>query len=84
MRHLTGKTWVNVLEAFGHQYASLFLFFGAVWIAVVVAGNWAPARTAPRIAVLAAAVLVGLVVGNLLSARSSAGCGRARRTRRRC
>src|SRR4029450_595717 len=31
------------------------------------AGNWAPARTGPRIAVLAAAVLVGLGGGNVLA-----------------
>jgi hypothetical protein len=67
MRFLVGKSFGDVLAAFAMQYAYLFLFFGAVWAAVVVAGNWAPARTGPRIAVLAGAVLVGLVAGNLLS-----------------
>jgi signal transduction histidine kinase len=67
MRYLTGKPWADVLGAFALQYAYLFLFFGAVWAAVVVGGNWAPARTGPRIGVLAAAVLVGITVGNALS-----------------
>jgi signal transduction histidine kinase len=67
MRHLTGKAWGDVLAAFALQYAYLFLFFGAVWVAVVVAGNWAPARTGPRVGVLAVAVLVGLAVGNVLA-----------------
>ena len=43
----------------------LSVFFGAVWVAVVVASNWAPARTGPRVLALAAAVLVGILVGNL-------------------
>src|SRR6186713_347366 len=67
MRYLTGKPWNGVLAAFAMQYAYLFLFFGSVWAAVVVGGNWAPARTAPRIAVLAVAVVVGLAVGNILA-----------------
>jgi len=67
MRYLTGKPWGGVLAAFAMQYAYLFLFFGSVWAAVVVAGNWAPARTASRIAVLAVAVLVGLALGNILA-----------------
>ena len=29
MRHLTGKPWMDVLEAFALQYAYLFLFFGS-------------------------------------------------------
>ncbi len=67
MRYLSGKPWGGVLGAFALQYAYLFLFFGAVWVAVVVAGNWLPARTGARIAVLAGAVVVGLVAGNLLA-----------------
>ena len=67
MRYLTGKPWSGVLGAFAMQYAYLFLFFGSVWSAVVVAGNWAPARTGPRVAALACAVLVGLALGNVLA-----------------
>jgi len=37
-------------------------------VAVVIGGNWAPARTGPRIAVLTAAVAAGLIAGNLLTA----------------
>jgi hypothetical protein len=46
-------------------FTHLTVFFGAVWIVVVVASNWAPARTGPRVLALAAAVLVGLILGNL-------------------
>jgi signal transduction histidine kinase len=63
----TGKTVGDALAAYAWQYASLFLFFGAVWTAVVAAANWAPARTAPRIATLALAVVGGIVAGTLLS-----------------
>ena len=48
MRHLIGKPWGDVVAAFAMQYAYLFLFFGTVWAAVVVAGNWAPAVREPN------------------------------------
>ena len=67
MRYLVGKPWGDVVNAYARQYAYLFLFFGAVWTAVVVAGNWSPARTGPRIALLAAAVVAGLAAGNMLA-----------------
>ncbi|MFO1305548.1 MAG: histidine kinase [Burkholderiales bacterium] len=67
MRYLSGKSWDAVAGAYALQYAYLFLFFGSVFAAVVVAGNWAPPRTKPRIAVLVGAVLVGLLVGNALA-----------------
>ena len=34
MRFLVGKSFGDVLAAFAMQYAYLFLFFGAVWVAV--------------------------------------------------
>jgi signal transduction histidine kinase len=67
MRYLIHKPMADVLEAFAMQYAYLFLFFGAVWTSVVIAGNWAAAGTGPRIAALATGVLVGLVAGHLLA-----------------
>jgi len=43
------------------QLVFLSVLFGTAMVAVVVGGNWAPAGTAPRVAVLALAVVVGLV-----------------------
>ena len=54
------------LKVFGMEVAYLGLFFGPVWVAVVVAGNWAPAKTGPRVLMLAAAVAVGLVAAQLV------------------
>ncbi len=55
-------------KVFAWEFAYLSLFFGTVWVAVVIAGNWAPARTGPRVLALVAAVVVGLAAGQLLSA----------------
>jgi signal transduction histidine kinase len=63
---MPGKTLAGATEALTWQYGYMFLFFGAVWIAVVVGSNWAPARTGPRIAVLMVAVAAGLLVGSQL------------------
>ena len=62
-----GRGPAKALWAFGFQYLSLFVFFGTVWVAVIAIGNWAPARTWPRVLTLVGAVLVGLVVGKLVS-----------------
>ncbi|MFO1314497.1 MAG: histidine kinase [Burkholderiales bacterium] len=55
-------------KVFAWEFAYLSLFFGTVWVAVVIAGNLAPARTGPRVLALVAAVAVGLAAGQLLSA----------------
>jgi signal transduction histidine kinase len=60
-------TLAKAVEAFGWQYAYMFVFFGTVWVAVVAIGNWAPRRTGPRLFTLFGAVIVGLVAGNLLN-----------------
>lgn len=60
-------SWSKVAQSFAWEYTHLFVFFGTVWTAVVIAGNWAPAATGPRIAVLAVAVAMGLLAGNLLT-----------------
>jgi sensor histidine kinase YesM len=62
-----GKTLSDGVQAFVHQCAHLFIFFGTVWGTVVAVGNWAPARTGPRVLTLAGAVAAGLVIGNLLT-----------------
>ena len=54
-------------KVFAWEFAYLSLFFGTVWVAVVVAGNWAPARTGLRVAALVAAVVVGLAAGQVLT-----------------
>ncbi|MEO8506335.1 MAG: histidine kinase [Betaproteobacteria bacterium] len=54
----------KVVRAFAWQYAYLFAIFGAVWVALLIAGNLAPARTGPRIALLLAAAAAGLVLGH--------------------
>lgn len=61
-------SWLKAGQAFAWQYGHMLAFFGTVWVAVVIGGNWAPARTGPRIAVLTAAVAAGLIAGNLLTA----------------
>ena len=48
------------------QYVNLLVFFGAVWVCVVVFGNWAPRRTVPHVLMLLAGVLAGLCVGYLV------------------
>ncbi|MCC6192965.1 MAG: histidine kinase [Burkholderiales bacterium] len=60
-------TLAKAIEAFGWQFAYMFVFFGTVWVAVVTIGNWAPRRTGPRLATLFGAAIVGLVAGNLLN-----------------
>jgi len=57
---------MRAAKVFAWEFAYLSLFFGTVWVAVVVAGNWAPARTGPRVLALAAAVAVGLAAAQLL------------------
>jgi len=54
-------------KAFVWQYVYLFALFGAVTFAVVVAGNWAPARTVPRVLTLVGAVVAGLIAGSFLA-----------------
>ena len=61
------KTSATAGKAFAWEYGYMFLFFGTVWIAVVAGGNWAPARTGPRIAVLVIAVAAGLLAASLLT-----------------
>jgi hypothetical protein len=62
-----GKTLSDGMLAFLRQCVLLSIFFGTVWCAVVVAGNWAPARTGPRVLTLVGAVAAGLIIGNLLT-----------------
>jgi sensor histidine kinase YesM len=62
------KTLLQVARAFVWQYLYLLIFFGTVWVAVVVAGNWAPVRTGPRVLALVGAVVAGLLVGHLVTA----------------
>jgi sensor histidine kinase YesM len=64
--YLNGKTLPFVATMFLWQYAHLFIFFGMVCAAVLMIGNWAPARTVPRVLTLFGAVIVGLLVGNQL------------------
>ena len=64
---LPERTLFTAGRAFAWQYLYLFVFFGTVWVAVVVAGNWAPARTGPRVLALVGAVVAGLIVGNVLT-----------------
>ena len=59
------KTLADGLATVPPFFLHLLVFFGAVWVAVVVATNWAPARTGPRVLALAVAVVVGLLVGKL-------------------
>ena len=62
-----GKTIADGMEAFVHTCAHLSIFFGTVGCAVIVAGNWAPARTGPRVLTFVGAVAAGLIVGYLLA-----------------
>ena len=64
---LPEKSIQNAPVAFLKHYLHLFLFFGTVWFAVLVAGNWMPARTGPRVLALVGAVVLGLVAGSILS-----------------
>ena len=64
---LPGKTLHNGVQVFAWEYANLLVFFGAVGLAVIVTGNWAPARTGPRVAALVAAAVAGLVAGTVLA-----------------
>ena len=61
------KTVLDALGTMPQFYVHLLVFFGSVWVAVVVASNWAPARTGPRTVALAAAVLAGLLLGNVVN-----------------
>ncbi|HTP99846.1 MAG TPA: histidine kinase [Casimicrobiaceae bacterium] len=64
--YLSPKPLQFVATMFAWQYAHLFIFFGTVCAAVLMIGNWAPARTLPRVLTLLGAVVVGLLVGNQL------------------
>lgn len=62
-----GKTLSYAMWAFLRQIVLLSIFFGTVWCAVIAAGNWAPAKTGPRVLTLVGAVAAGLIIGNLLT-----------------
>ncbi|MEO8753350.1 MAG: hypothetical protein ABI624_11805, partial [Casimicrobiaceae bacterium] len=61
------RTLLSAAKSFVWQFFYLSLLFGAVWVAVIMVGNWAPKRTVPRVLALAAAVAVGLVLSNLVT-----------------
>ena len=61
------KSWREMPLALVEKYVYFFLFFGPVWISVVVVGNWMPERTGARVLTLIGAVAIGLAAGNLLS-----------------
>ena len=67
MTLMPGKTLRDGAKVFAWEYAYLLVFFGTVGVAVIVTGNWAPARTGPRVVALVAAVVVGLVAGTVLA-----------------
>ncbi len=56
-----------ILTSFYPYYVHLVVFFGAVWLAVIVASNWGPTQTGPRVLTLACAVIAGLVLGKLVN-----------------
>jgi sensor histidine kinase YesM len=58
---MPGKAPVLAVKAFVQEYLFLFMLFGTVTVSVVVSGNWASARTGPRVLTLATAVIVGIV-----------------------
>jgi signal transduction histidine kinase len=60
---LPDKTVAYALGTMPFFFIHLFVLFGSVWVAVIVASNQAPARTVPRVVALVAAVVVGLIVG---------------------
>ncbi len=64
---MAGKGLTPGLWAFAWQYAHHLPLFSSTGIAVVVAGNWAPTRTGPRVLAFASAVVVGMLVGVLLT-----------------
>ena len=68
MMLMAGKGLVPGLWAFAWQYAYQLPLFGLTGIAVVVAGNWAPTKTGPRVLAFAGAVVVGILAGVLLTA----------------
>jgi signal transduction histidine kinase len=65
---MVGKSGLAVVRSVGTQFMFLFFLFGAATLSVVVSGNWAPARTGPRVLVLAVAAIVGIVVAVALLA----------------
>ncbi len=62
-----GKSVGDVMRNVPAYFVHMFVFFGAVWVAVVVVGNWAPADTRWRTLALAGAAIAGLVIGNLVN-----------------
>jgi hypothetical protein len=63
---IPGKDLPASVVTFVKNYIHLILFFAPVWCAVIVAGNWGPTRTGPRVLALIGAVTVGLVIGTVL------------------
>lgn len=60
------KSAADVVKGFCLQFVYMFLLFGGAWVALVTVGNWAPARTGPRVLALFAAAAMGLWIGNFL------------------
>ena len=56
------KGAADVVRSALSEFVLLFFLFGSATVAVVVSGNWAPARTGPRVLVLALAAVAGIVV----------------------
>jgi sensor histidine kinase YesM len=67
MTLMPGKSLRDGAKVFAWEYAYLLVFFGTVGVAVIATGNWAPARTGPRVVALIAAVVAGLAAGIVLA-----------------